>query len=1311
MVLLAFYVSVGRMLVSNLGDYQAGILQELNARVPFTIEAERVSGEWHSFTPVLVLSGLRLSVANSSEPPLVLSEGRIGVDVLNSLRTRSLQMTRVALDDLSLRGELTAQGQFKITGFDGGGQIGEWLQEFLLNVELVALRDNQLNVSLPNGEVRNLDLDLLLTRDGSHRRVEASLVSARGTDISVLAEGVGDPFQPQLFTGELYLDIESRDLGAVKDMLANGPPGVWAEGALDLELWLAWSKGKPTVETRIAARDLHVTDRADSWQVLLDRVALEARLLRRKNRWTLFASGLEVEKNGEMLVLPRLQLDNWDDALRLRATGVAMAPLSNIAAALEAAPAAMADVLSVLQPRGELASLQLSIGDLGNPVADWEVEANFDGVAVESWKGAPGVTAASGYLHTAPGGGFVVLDSQQLTMDFPTIYREPLHYDDFFGTINIDWDAQDLKLSSGLVTAQGEEGRTRVLFGLNIPLQPSDIGLEMDLLVGLEKAHPIHRNKYVPYVLNEALHSWLSDSIGDGLIEQGAFLWRGALGRNMVPLRTIQLAFNVADTSLDYHPDWPPVTVSDGIVLIDDSDVSVWVDRARLFESRVEHLSVETWLNTAGHIMLAVDGSVQGPAADGLAVLNESALANIVGSAFADWKLTGELSTDLLLQMNLTDAAVPPRVEVATRWRDVGLDIIPGNLPVRGLNGEFIYSTTQGFAATDLVGELWGQAVTATVGQQHPAGRTAYDPASSVVEVAIDTRVDMADLQRWLNLESLAFARGQTAAAIKVRVPPRQPPLLTVNSALAGVSLDLPAPWRKPEEDRRVFHLETPLGAGGNRLALSLGEELKLNLHVEEGSLRAGALGIAVEPATLRPGVLHISGNAPLMEADEWMNFVADYFTGGSVFEGEVPATPETLQPESTVAGPAVAREQQLAIVIDRLQTQRLVIWGQSVPDVSFSLAIEPLLWRLDLDTGWLRGELLLSQDATVSQLDIRHLDLSGLDQLDLVFDDSQQVLNLPDIDVTLQEIYQADRRVGNLTFDLRSREGILSAANITGEIATMTLQAQRPGQLLWRQGEDSQTELQAALHFEDLGQTLGYFGYQEIVETRSGEFDFDLRWPRSPQGFSLQEAQGSVMVKIGPGSFLEAPSGATGALRVVSILNLADIVRRLSLTHMFESGIPFDSVDGEVFMHGGTIEVAQMDVKGGSSFQFSGVSDVAAQSLEGELVATLPVANNLPWMAALAASIPVAAGVFVVSKVFNKQMNRLSSAVYSIGGTWDDPQVEFDHIFDAPRRRVKSGVSAGAEDTTPAREAPAASAPLPSPVPDPQTPVQSVFP
>jgi uncharacterized protein YhdP len=133
-----------------------------------------------------------------------------------------------------------------------------------------------------------------------------------------------------------------------------------------------------------------------------------------------------------------------------------------------------------------------------------------------------------------------------------------------------------------------------------------------------------------------------------------------------------------------------------------------------------------------------------------------------------------------------------------------------------------------------------------------------------------------------------------------------------------------------------------------------------------------------------------------------------------------------------------------------------------------------------------------------------------------------------------------------------------------------------------------------------------------------------------------------------------------------VSILNLAEIVQQLSLSHMFESGIPFNTIEGEIYLQAGTLEVAKMAVQGGaSSFQFSGVSDVAQRTLDGELVVTLPVADNLPWVVALAAGLPVAAGVFVLSKLFESQVNRLTSVVYTTTGSWDSPVVEFDRVFD----------------------------------------------
>ena len=79
-----------------------------------------------------------------------------------------------------------------------------------------------------------------------------------------------------------------------------------------------------------------------------------------------------------------------------------------------------------------------------------------------------------------------------------------------------------------------------------------------------------------------------------------------------------------------------------------------------------------------------------------------------------------------------------------------------------------------------------------------------------------------------------------------------------------------------------------------------------------------------------------------------------------------------------------------------------------------------------------------------------------------------------------------------------------------------------------------------------------------------------------------------------------------------------------------------------------------------------SGDIDVLNESADATLIATLPVATNLPWVVALMGSVPAAAGVFVTSKIVEKQMNRLSSIRYSMQGEWDDLEVKAQEIFAA---------------------------------------------
>ncbi len=1298
-VALAVYVSFGRFLMSNVGTYRDDILGELNSRSPFIIEAEDVSGQWHSFTPEIVLTGLRLSVPDSSERPLELAEGRVAIDVWESLQTLSLQTYRVSLDQLLLRGELTADGKLLIAGMGGGeGQFGKQLEDFLLNIEQIQLTNNQLILDLPDLSQRLFDLDLVLRRQGSQRVIEADLVShSSGTQIIVLGQGVGNPTVAAKFSGELYVNVVKSDLEALQPMLPEDL-GVRLTGAVALQAWLSWDRGKQTFVTEFTGRNVSIEKTDQSWKVPLDFVSLKASVQQYEDRWSLFTSGLEVHNDGEQLLIPRLQVDGRGDSLRFRASEVPLAPLNAVLLGLDTTPDALADVFQILDPGGELTSLQVNVADYGDPIHDWDLTGDFTDFEVRYWKGAPGLKADKGYVELEPDGGFVIIDSQQFSMAFPTIYHDPLQFDDFYGTINLDWTDADVTLSSGLVIAQGEEGTARALFDLNIPLSKSAVGLEMDLLVGLENTHPIYRTKYLPYTLNSPLLKWLKGSIGEGEIEEGAFLWRGSLRKGASDLRTVQLFFNISNAHLDYYEGWPALTDVDGMVLIDDTLVSVWSESAQLYDSTIDRLSVEAWVNDSREMMLAINSAMSGDAKDGLQIINESPISALVGEAFSDWTLAGGLDTQLDLLLNLSDKQAAPAVDVQTRWREVDLGINPGGLSVEGIGGQLAYTTERGLRSSQLVGSIWGEAITADVRQvvavspeDGPAQPLGYNASTSVTEVELLSLVDFDNVTRWLELDLLKLAKGQASVKVLIEAPPGNPARVVVDSDLLGVSLDLPDPWRKTSQEASALHLELPLTGSSQTVKLELGSDLYLDLRLEGKRFNAMSLGVQRPPEPLVPGVVRVGGRVTLLDENQWQEFLETYVYAEFASALDIDVDTAPVSPAREEAGGVVVnqleeiaqpptdapqRNASLEVAIESFRADKLLIFGQPLPDVTFSLEKNSSGTKVVAQTDWIAGEMLYLDESIPAQLNIATLDLARLKEI-FTNGDAEAALaleevesaDIPDIDVKIEGLNYSGTALGDLRLSVRSSDEVLLFENIVGQFAGLASAPENPATLVWDLGGDaSTTRFNAQLEFEDLGRTLEQLTYQSIVETSSGKMDLSLNWPGAPQEFSLVGALGSLDLDIAEGRFLNTPVGTSGTLKVVGILNLANIVQRLSLdlSDVFSSGIPFHKIDGEVFFHGGQIEVASMEVEGRSSgFQFTGVSDVASQSLDGELIATLPVANNLPWVAALAAGLPVAAGVFVVSKVFEKQMNRFSSAIYKIEGSWQDPQVNFDRVFD----------------------------------------------
>jgi uncharacterized protein YhdP len=189
------------------------------------------------------------------------------------------------------------------------------------------------------------------------------------------------------------------------------------------------------------------------------------------------------------------------------------------------------------------------------------------------------------------------------------------------------------------------------------------------------------------------------------------------------------------------------------------------------------------------------------------------------------------------------------------------------------------------------------------------------------------------------------------------------------------------------------------------------------------------------------------------------------------------------------------------------------------------------------------------------------------------------------------------------------------------------------------------------------------------MITTEQASFDIAMQWTGAPSDYSVEALKGEVLINMRKGAFLNAPSGANNTLKVVSFLNLSNILKRLQLdfSDLSQRGYAFDKLKGNVSFDHGIFSADDPIMVDGSSSEVRIAGDIywPTETLNMEIAVTLPIGSNLPWVAALTGyGLPVAAGVYVASKVLKEQVDKLSSVVYRMEGPWIEPRVTMQRLF-----------------------------------------------
>ncbi|MGQ9426183.1 YhdP family protein [Gilvimarinus sp. F26214L] len=1296
---LAVVVTLGRELAPQVGQYRPEIERYLSSAMDAQVTITAITASWEGLSPELTLTGLSIS-SHEGEQILAVDTAFAELSIMRSLANGELVLGQLEFVDMTMGFRQRADGSWTLPGLpprpadSEAIDLSNPLDIFLLG-DRIQFRDAHFSFDFRSGHRSEVSLpQLLLENNGTFHRLSSEVAVDRNRDVLALVmEAEGDPRDPENFTAKGHLKLQQFELdkavAALPGRFWDGLPNQeWRKGhQLNLELWFDVSEGMAaeargyldigelpvdvdeglSLPTRTTAGFVGQWGRNGDWQVALRDLSLKWEDGSAEPLDLLFSS----EGLGKPVQLQVASLDIAHWYKRLNAAGLL--------------PGAVGEALEVLQPGGQLRNGKMTLA--GTRLEDLALTANVDGLTVESWRGAPAVTGVDAYLEAKGLSGFVDLASEQgFSMHYPTIYRDALQFERARGRVHwrVDLDDKLVKIHSGLVSLNGAVGEAHGYFSLFLPFEGSSHQEELIVQAGLRDSSTRYHKQFVPYILPEPLLNWLDQSVGEGRVSSGGFIYRGGLRAETAAAASVQLFLNVQATELAYHPEWPALRQGEGVVWLDDRTVRADLESARVLDTQLTGGEILVEANEKGG-RLTLRGSTEGDASDGLRILRETPLGQMLGGEwYADWVLQGSMKTALDLTVPLAAGGEAEIRQIQVDVEDTRLSMQELGLEVGSVAGTVIYDP-EGLHGDQLSGRLWGEPI-----QGRIATRPATDDQPRQLELSFQGRASIDSLKTWLPLPELEFADGKAAATARIELPfeaggSGEPPRLVVSSDLEGVAVDLPPPFGKPAAQPRTFRFSTSLGSGQSLYDLRYAELLHGLLEVENGQLERGALMLGGgSPSLPASRTLHVGGHLARFEPTQWQQVLTRY---------------QAARESGDASGRGASLEQSLDLHFGSVAVRDL-----ELNDVQLRGQGQAEQWDLNLESDAVAGRVRLFPHNRPMLLELDHLHLPEKEQetpaivnpflplpepepVDLLAEVDPR--SLPALDFSVRSLSLGGEDYGSWTFRLRpTAEGVL-ADSIVGSVRGGQIVGRQAGEgakLYWEKvGERLSSRFEGRFVTDNLGSVLEQWNQPRLLDSESSEFDATLSWPGSPAAMALTALQGQIVMDVERGTFIRgAGEASTGSalLELIAFFNFDTWLRRLRLdfSDLTRAGTAFETIEGSLHFEEGSVFMHQPVVVNSHSsrFQMAGEVDLMESRLDTKLVATIPVGGNLTFVAALAGmGLPTVAGMWLISKVFEEQIGKMSSLSFHVTGPLNDPDMDFVRLFDdqAVQADARSGM------------------------------------
>ncbi|QPK62215.1 TIGR02099 family protein [Methylomonas sp. LL1] len=1238
LIAAAILLSVVRIFLADIEDYQAALEQKIRLTTDLPIRIGTMEAGMRGFNPEVILRGISIEAADPrNKPDIQLREIRLGIDFMDLLLTRDLlSSSRVTLVGAKVSLIRNLDGSLIVKGLQASDEQPLWL----LRGGKYEILDSEITWQdlKRHGEAVHFDrFDLVLKNhyfDKSHEvHLTSKLPRHYGDSLRISALLKGNIFEGKDIEGQLY--IEGSDLQAGPLITGDLPLGLNLQsGAGDIRLWSFWRNSSPyQVAGYIQAQQLKISKNQGK-PLAMDTFEASFTWSDNDGRWRLAGYDVNIFANHQ----------RWPDGafyLQLDAQENLSAVIKqlDLPAAMLLAPLVMpADndysEWLALNPKGRLRDVSVYV-DKG--FQQYAASGKFDQLGNQQFEAMPKLQNLSGQFSVTHDYGQIILDSQNAQFDAPNWFRNAIDIKRLHGTLHWWQTADAWQFFSQGLAADSADFAT--VSNLNLLLPKSDASPVLDLRTKFGQFNDISQApKYLPAkIMDEGAVDWLDHAFIFGQVNQGELVVNGAL--DQFPFANgpgrFETVFVIENGELQFNEEWPHLRDL-------YADVRFWGEdlQVAIAEGGSEKVEIDQALVTipalADSEHVYVWGQVHSKIMNSLAFLQKSPLRQKIDPIAKLINSEGDARVDLDLKIPYAETE-PVKVNVDAHLNGAQLTVKPINLRVDGIKG-ILNFTEERIGSTRIDARTLGYPV---------QGHLSSDDQATYLAIEGITSVEMLEKQFALLHHDSVNGAFSYNARLTLPYQTQLPGLLSITTGLKGVSIEgLTGLTKSPNEEK-------PLS-----LDFQFDDTAKLPLELHYSDQLQALFLIDKNRDTLHSA--HI------------------VFGPGQAYRFEpVGLKLDVRQPvfnlsQALAAFSASDKAKQLEAREVNIDTDQLIWQGRELGAFQSRLRHLNQSWQGSIDSAMAKGRFIIPDQLGGNNrinLDMDFLNLSAMDKFSLEAAD-EVVTDLPLIDIQSKQLWWRSVELGALKLQTeRLINGIhFKKVQLHGPKSKIDLTADWLKQLT-----GTTTQIKGKLQADDFGEFLSQLGFTDDIKETTADISFKGDWRGGPHQFGLDRLNGQLQIDLKDGRISSIEPGFG---RLLGLIAMEQWVKRLSLdfSDVYRQGLAFDQIKGRYKIKDGMAFTDDLTVDAvAATFNLAGFVNLADKTLD-QRVAVVPKSSG---------AVPIAGTIVggiasIITQVVTDDYKEgyFFGSQYQLSGAWGNVQVTPLHDEDGLLNKTWRGLT-----------------------------------